>query len=247
MAFRPFNWTCPYCGRPQTVTERKFHESAQHIYIDNHSYESIGLTIEAVGCSNDECLAPTISVAIAKDQYSNASGKFSIVSSPLLFRRLLPESAAKPQPDYIPAALREDYLEACRIVELSPKAAATLARRCLQGMIRDFAGVSGRTLYEEVVTLRRLVEEDKGPRAVSIESVFAIDRVRSIGNIGAHMEKDIDHIVPVDADEAKLLIGLIESLFEEWYVERFNRQQRFAALDLVADEKAALRLLPPSS
>ncbi|WP_372445280.1 hypothetical protein [Clostridium estertheticum] len=34
----------------------------------------------------------------------------------------------------------------------------------------------------------------------------AIDAVRTIGNIGAHMEKDINQIVDVESSEAALLI-----------------------------------------
>lgn len=49
-----------------------------------------------------------------------------------------PVSSAKQFPDYIPQAIKQDYEEACAIVYLSPKASATLSRRCLQGMIRDF-------------------------------------------------------------------------------------------------------------
>jgi hypothetical protein len=52
--------------------------------------------------------------------------------------KLLPESRAKEFPDYVPAAILDDYRQACRIASFSPKASATLARRCLQGMIRDF-------------------------------------------------------------------------------------------------------------
>ena len=54
----------------------------------------------------------------------------------------MPESDAKPQPEFIPEAIRQDYREACRIRDLSPKASATLARRCLQGMIRDFCAIT---------------------------------------------------------------------------------------------------------
>ena len=36
--------------------------------------------------------------------------------------------------------------------------------------------------------------------------------VRKVGNIGAHMEKDINVIVDVDPDEAQHLIGLITFL-----------------------------------
>ena len=36
----------------------------------------------------------------------------------------------------------------------------------------------------------------------------AIEAVRSVGNIGAHMENDINVIVDVEPEEAKLLIWI---------------------------------------
>ena len=50
--------------------------------------------------------------------------------------------------------------------------------------------------------------------SVMINSVDAIDAVRKIGNIGAHMERDINLIVDIDPNEAAILIGLIELLFQ---------------------------------
>ena len=107
-------------------------------------------------------------------------------------------------------------MEACRVRDLSPKASATLARRCLQGMIRDFCGIAKATLYQEIEALNRAVADNKAPQGVTPESVQGIDDVRSIGNIGAHMEKDINIIVEVDPDEAQMLIELVEMLFDEW-------------------------------
>src|SRR6266542_6816273 len=52
--------------------------------------------------------------------------------------KLLPKSHAKVFPDYIPTGIIRDYEEACEIVNASPKASATLSRRCLLGIIRDF-------------------------------------------------------------------------------------------------------------
>ena len=51
-----------------------------------------------------------------------------------------------------------------------------------------------------------------------------------MGNIGAHMEKDINVIVDVDPNEAKLLIGLIETLVDDWYVTRHERKSRMEKL-----------------
>ena len=54
----------------------------------------------------------------------------------------------------------------------------------------------------------------------------AIDALRKVGNIGAHMEADINVIVDVDDGEAGKLIWLIELLMKEWYIARHDRQQR---------------------
>jgi hypothetical protein len=167
------------------------------------------------------------------------------IQHPMCTWGLLPASAAKPQPDYIPKAIVEDYSEACAVRDLSPKASATLARRCLQGMIRDFCGISKPRLVDEISELRRRVDEGRAPAGVQADTLEAIDAVRKVGNIGAHMEKDINIIVDVDPGEAQTLLTLIEMLFEDWYVQRHKRQQRLAAVqELAASKEAAKKLLP---
>lgn len=105
-------------------------------------------------------------------------------------------------------------------------------------MIRDFCGIAKPTLLKEIEALNKVVEAGTAPPGVTTETVEAIDHVRSIGNIGAHMEKDIDVIVPVEPGEAQALIELIELLFEEWYVARHSRQEKLARVRLIAAEKA---------
>jgi hypothetical protein len=107
-------------------------------------------------------------------------------------------------------------------------------------MIRDFCGIQDATLDREIKKLRQLVDEGKAAAGVTHESVDAIDQVRSIGNIGAHMEKDINLIVEVDPGEAQALIELTEMLFDEWYVARENRGKRLAHVATIAAEKKAL-------
>lgn len=156
------------------------------------------------------------------------------IGNQLMSWRLKPDSNAKPLPSYIPKAIVEDYREACLIRELSPKSSATLARRCLQGIIRDF--------WKDDVKPGRLVDEI---RAISskVDPITwqAIDGVRNVGNIGAHMEKDIDHIVEVEPEEAQLLIGLLEHLMKEWYINRHERLQQMQALIGLADKKKEQR------
>jgi hypothetical protein len=111
-------------------------------------------------------------------------------------------------------------------------------------MIRDFCGIAQDTLDREIRELRSVVDNDKAPRGVTHESVDAIDNVRKVGNIGAHMEKDINLIVEIDPDEAQILIELVETLLEEWYVARDARTKRFASIAALRVEKDAAKKGP---
>jgi len=106
-------------------------------------------------------------------------------------------------------------------------------------MIRDFCGISKSRLVDEINTLRKQVEDGSAPRGVEPETVEAIDAIRGVGNIGAHMESDISLIVDVEPGEAQALIELIEMLFEEWYVARHVREEKLARVKTIAAEKAA--------
>lgn len=126
-----------------------------------------------------------------------------------------PFSSAIKFPEYIPLPIRSDYEEACAIVNLSPKASATLSRRCLQGMIRDFWGIKKNRLIDEIDAL-----QDKIP----VTQWNAIHALRQLGNIGAHMEKDVNTIIDIEPDEAKQLLKLIELLLEKWYINRHDEE-----------------------
>ena len=215
-------------------------ESAQCIvdaFADTSALGDIVLHVQWITCVNAKCRRLSLSVQLMKVQRNSPEAADRYSSSPLQSWNLLPESTAKPQPDYIPEPIRQDYEEACKIRILSPKASATLARRCLQGMIRDFCKISKAKLIDEIEELTKLVEAGNAPKGVLPEAVEAIDAVRELGNIGAHMEKDINIIVDIDPDEAGKLIGLIEVLFEDWYVARHDRGKRLKEVLEIAEGK----------
>jgi len=122
-----------------------------------------------------------------------------------------------------PKSYPNDYQEACLIQKLSPKASATLARRCLQGMIRDFWSIQKSQLVNEINAIKDQVDP---------LTWKAIDTVRRVGNIGAHMEKDIGLIIDVEPNEAAQLIKLIELLLQDWYITRHERAEHLK--DLIA-------------
>ena len=82
--------------------------------------------------------------------------------------------------------------------------------------------------------LRKKVEKGKGPLGVDLDIINGIDRVREIGNIGAHMQKDTNLILDVEPNDAKTLIELIEILFNEWYVARHKRSENLRQLESIS-------------
>lgn len=238
-----FNWTCPHCSIVQSVVPSKQNVSSSSIDLKGQSEGDLLLRHTAIGCANADCLKTTIHVKIAPGIYQGGTGKYIFrPSGPVIFNQFLhPQGCAKPQPGYVPQALVEDYTEACLIRDLSPKASATLVRRCLQGMIRDFAKISKSRLIDEIKALRTAVDDGTADRAISIESVDAIDAVRGIGNIGAHMERDINEIIEVDPGEAQALIELVEMLFDEWYGARAKRQERLTKVLGIDSDKRAIK------
>lgn len=233
------NFTCPYCQSAQIIQQPQYHNRLNKIYVEEHREGTIALKTEGICCVNPDCQRITLNATLVQViEYSNG---VITPQATLQSWSLLPQGASRPLPNYIPQVIQDDYREACQIADLSPKAAATLIRRCLQGMIRDFCQITKATLFAEISELRKRLDDDAAPKGVSVESIEAIDSIRSIGNIGAHMEKDINVIIPVDADEARLLINLTEMLFDEWYIAKNKREARLNALKELATSKEELR------
>ena len=67
----------------------------------------------------------------------------------------------------------------------------------------------------------------------------AIDSLRSLGNIGAHMEKDVNEIIEIDDGEAEKLIKLIELLMEKWYIARHDEEELLSEIVEIKNEKSS--------
>jgi hypothetical protein len=220
------NWTCPHCERAVTISPSRRSNSWHTLTIPNSEGRQ-SLVSNFYVCPNVECNRLTLSATLYRSARKHDGGES--VSEQLHQWDLMPSSAAKSFPDYIPKAILDDYTEACEIVALSPKAPATLSRRCLQGIVRDFWKVKPGRLVDEIEAIKDRTDP---------ETWDAITAVRKLGNIGAHMEKDINVIIDVDPEEAGLLVGLIEILLKEWYVTRETRRVRMASIVAAAQEKA---------
>ncbi|WP_234025873.1 DUF4145 domain-containing protein [Anaerococcus sp. Marseille-P3915] len=193
---------CPFCKKTFPLTKDTFSESYPAFdsndwkyYIQKNSEDKIkyphldtsGLKVQFNKCP--ACKKVTIDIIGVGSQFPEG-----------FKRRIFPASEAKKYPDYIPSHILEDYTEAYDILELSPKASATLSRRCLQSMIRDKWDTNEKTLYKEIDSIRDKVDS---------KTWDAINALRKIGNIGAHMQKDTSLIINIEPWEAEKLILLI--------------------------------------
>lgn len=225
---KPFQWQCPHCNHHSTVTGANILESEFGLTIENadgykvlHSYFIV--------CPNLDCRKYTLGTILFDTKYGYANGSWKHSGHTEIKRwNLVPNSFAKVFPNYIPNAIIKDYEEACSIIGESPKASATLSRRCLQGMIRNYWEVKGANLFQEIESIRDKVD------ALTWRS---IDATRKIGNIGAHMEKDINLIIDVDNKEAQALIKLIEVLIKDWYINRHERELMLQNIIDAGDKK----------
>lgn len=236
------SWQCAYCNHHATVrTSRNHNTDRRHdrYYLARNKH---ALLVTSIICPNPNCGQLTLHAELRNPKIGNlgnylwpmapADGKR--INEVLLAKnkiddwQLLPASNAKPYPDYIPEPIRKDYTEACLVKNLSANAAATLARRCLQGMVRDFHEIERSSLQKEFEAIKDKVEHRVWK---------AIDEVRKLGAIGAHMEEDVNMMVDVEVDEVEQLIWLIEFLFGKWYVERYEAEKSLAAIPGLAEQK----------
>lgn len=225
-------FTCRFCDSKVPLTLDTFvsrqnsfnyqdfgYETTDYIINKQNNLISDEVEVHFFKCPN--CLNTTVKIIGVGTQFTNKEMFF------------YPDSHSKQFPNYIPQAIRVDYEEACKIVELSPRASATLSRRCLQGMIRDYWKITGKkNLYQEI---------DAITQQVTPQIKEVLHSVRELGNIGAHMEEDVNLIVDIDTNEATQLIMLIELLIKNWYIDRHENNKLLNDIILLNENKQEQR------
>lgn len=116
-------YKCPYCDmvcRDDGTITKNVYETFETSGIDRFSFAAPGAVVLSLSCCPNcgEIAVRLIGEKITPYHY--------------------PPAGVIHLPEYIPSAIRSDYMEALSIVDASPKASATLSRRCLQGMIHDY-------------------------------------------------------------------------------------------------------------
>lgn len=119
-------------------------------------------------------------------------------------------SSRGPAPTEVPSEIAQDYVEACLVLDASPKAAAALSRRCLQNMLHD-RGIRARDLNAEI---------DAAIQSLPSHLAESVDAIRVVGNFAAHPIKATagGSIVDVEPHEASWSLDVLEGLFDFYYV-----------------------------
>ncbi|WP_413711310.1 DUF4145 domain-containing protein [Rhizobium sp. Rhizsp82] len=145
-----------------------------------------------------------------------------------------------PVPPVVPSIIAGDYVEACNVLPISPKASAALSRRCLQAMLRAH-GYIAKDLAKEVDLL---LNEPDSSKAIPASLRMMVDAIRNFGNFSAHPITDVTtlQIIDVEPEEAEWCLEVIEECFQHFYVRPSEAAKRKAALDA----KLARAGKPPS-
>lgn len=126
---------------------------------------------------------------------------------PLIF----PRCATRFVPPEVPLKIKQDFIEAVEVFEISQKASAALSRRTLQ-MVLEEQGYAASDLDKSI---------DRALPGLPGHIAENLDAIRQVGNFAAHPKKVINtgEIVEVEPEEAKFLLDVLESLFDSYYVQ----------------------------
>lgn len=224
-----FNWQCPFCGSHTTITETR--EIGALDLTPHSKYGKRALVAVSTACPNSECRELSLHVAWGAPKVGEYRTIGVDTTKPHLTKQLLPEAAMIVLPEGVPGEIATTYRETVLVSPISGRASAAMARRCLQGIVRDFFDIPVNkrgNLGAELSFVKDRVDPDLWD---------AIQALRGIGDIGAHMDKNVDQIIDVSPDEARLLIELIETLFKDWYGARAKRQRNRAGLMSMLQDK----------
>lgn len=195
---------CPHC-----TVEIHPNADTNHMYYSNRT---IGWTYEVIPCP--ACKEFIISLDPPRD------AKFLVY----------PRGANRgPVPPEVPGNISSDYVEACNVLPISPKASAALARRCLQNILR----AHGYTAKDLATEIDMLLDEPDTKKAIPSTLRMTVDGIRNFGNFSAHPISDVTslQIIEVEPEEAEWCLEILEGLFDHFYVGPALAAKKKAALD----------------
>jgi uncharacterized protein DUF4145 len=140
---------------------------------------------------------------------------------------LYPQSVSRePVNPLVPSKFAADYVEACNVLDISPKASAALSRRIMQHVLRECTKVVAPNLDQEI---QKVLDGNMVPSHIA----DSLDAVRTVGNFAAHPIKGTSsgEIVDVEPGEAEWNLDTVEALFDFFFVQPAKTAAKRAALN----------------
>jgi Domain of unknown function (DUF4145) len=197
---------CPYCNLQISLEET--HIKTWELYDD------IETPIYGVSCGNCSACEELIVMFVKGELYLEDLGLMTRAYKETYSEIIYPKFPVKNLEPEVPDRYKKDFIEASKVLSVSPKASAALSRRILQDVFREELGISKPNLAQEI-------DEFIKKKDVPTYLTDAVDAVRNIGNFAAHPLKDTNtgEIVEVEAGEAEWLLEVNESLFDFVFVQ----------------------------
>jgi hypothetical protein len=172
------------------------------------------------------CENPTIELAERQRALSGQNVHTTLIRR---FRVYPPNTYRRPTPNDVPADIKEDYEEACKVLPLSNKASAALSRRCLQAILQG----QGYTQRDLAIQIDALLNEQNPVKAIPSSLRATVDVIRNFGNFAAHRITDQTtlQVLAVEPGEAEWCLDILEEMFDHYYVKPAEAKARKAALD----------------
>ena len=222
------NMICPHCS---TAAYIKWYET-EVITIDSTGE---GVFITYGTCP--ECKEVIIFLSKGPVDYNSDGDSYikfynnneSIVNSSKL---LYPQKERLNNSEYIPKEFFDDYIEAYKVISISPKASAAINRRLLQKILHEKYNIRKKNLSDEI-------KEFIGIEGIPSHIIDAIDAIRQIGNFASHPMKNskTGEIIDVEPGEAEWLLEVIEELFDFSFIQpkklEIRRQELTKKLDSI--------------
>ena len=144
--------------------------------------------------------------------------------------QVIPAHSERSCPSQVPVSIASDYREATRIAHLSQKGAATLARRCMQSLLRDKYPAMPMSVRKQ--SLNAELEWVLGNGGLDSELSKPLKGLKDIGNFGAHpsREDSLTELYELSAKDLEACFALLELLFDELYVKPAGRKEKLRHL-----------------
>jgi hypothetical protein len=233
-------WTCPYCKQSSQLEESEIRR--QFLTYEegdgDGGTQNVKAILEAKPCHNRLCLRVTVETTLDSIDPSPINPRIA----KRIHHHQYPElkNSGPEYPNCVPKILQQELKEAYLICKISAKSSATLSRRCLQWILRDYFQTAPARLVDEIKSI-------KNHSKISKDLFDALNGIRDIGNVGAHPEDDVNVMVDVQENEAEDILAVIDLLITETYIADDTASKKYQSIQTARNRIKKAKSAPPAA